>query len=163
VSVDLVILAGLAFFLVRGLLNGFVGEVAPVVGLAAGLAAGFGFAPDAAQWAAGHFHWAAGLAPGLLTVVAGVACFLAAYAAFRFAATLVAGRGEPGAAPGGIARLGGAVLGLAKGAVLVGFALLGTSWLLSGPAAQRLFESSPLARELSRLSGSLLAWAHAWL
>ncbi len=162
-GVDLVILAGLAFFLVRGLLNGFVGELAPVVGLVAGLAAGVGFAGEAALWAARQWSWAAGLAPGLLLVVAGVACFVLVYAACRLAALLLAGAGDRSEAPGGFARVGGALLGLLKGALVVGFALLGVSWLLAGPVSHRLLESSVLARGLTRFSSSLLTWAHGWL
>lgn len=162
-GVDLVILAGLAFFLVRGLLNGFVGELAPMVGLAAGATAALRFAGDAARWAAGEWSWAAGLAPGLLAALAGAAVFLLAYAACRLGALVLAGRREPGSAPGGVARLAGGMLGLAKGALVVGFVLLGTTWLLAGPVARRLLESSVLARELARLSSSILTWAHAWL
>jgi uncharacterized membrane protein required for colicin V production len=162
-GVDLVILAGLAFFLVRGLLNGFVGELAPLAGLAAGLAAGAAFGDDAARWAAREWGWAAGLAPGLLAILGYAACFVAGYAGCRLAATLLGGAGRPGAAPGGVARVGGALLGLAKGTLLVGFALLGCSWVLSDAAAHRLLQTSPLARELTRLSGSLLAWANTWL
>ncbi len=162
-GVDLVILAGLAFFLVRGLLTGFVGELAPVVGLVGGAAVGFRFAKPAALWAARQWGWAAGLAPGVLVLAAGAACFFAAYALCRLAALLFAGTGERGGAPGGLARVGGALLGLVKGSLIVGFALLGFSWLLADPVTERLFQSSILARELTRLSSSLLTWAHGWL
>jgi uncharacterized membrane protein required for colicin V production len=161
-GVDLGILAGLAFFLVRGLLNGLVGELAPLAGLVAGLAAGARLAPDAARWAAAEWSWAAGLAPTVLVSLSAVACFVAAYALCRLTAAWLGAR-RPGSAPGGFARLGGGVLGLAKGAVLVGFGLLGTSWLLSGATAHRLFQSSLLARGLTRLSSTLLDWAHTWL
>jgi uncharacterized membrane protein required for colicin V production len=162
-GVDLVILGGLAFFLVRGLLNGFVGELAPVAGLVAGVAAGVGFAGDVALWGARQWSWAAGLAPGLLLVVAGAACFGLAYAACRLAVLLLAGTGDRPGASGGFARAGGALLGLLKGALVVGFALLGLSWLLAGPVSHRLLASSVLARGLTRLSSSLLTWAHGWL
>ena len=161
-GVDLVILAGLAFFLVRGLLNGFVGELAPMVGLGAGAMAALRFARDAGRWAAAEWTWAAGLAPGILAVLGGAAVFLLAYAGCRLGAVLLAGWREP-SGPGGAGRLAGGMLGLAKGAVVVGFTLLGSTWLLAGPAARRLLESSVLARELTRLSSSLLTWAHAWL
>ncbi len=162
-ALDLLILAGLAFFLVRGLLNGLVGELAPLVGLAAGVAAAATFTPAAAVFAERQWSWVAGLAPGIRLWLAGVVVFVAAYAVCRLAASFLAGSGEPGRSPGGLARLAGAVLGLAKGAVLVGFALLGLSWLLAGPTAHSLLERSVMARELTRLSTSLLGWAHAWL
>lgn len=161
--VDLLILAGLAVFLVRGLLRGFVGELAPMVRLAAAAAAGVAFAREAALWAAGQWSWAAGLAPGLLVIVAGAACFLLVYAAGCLAALLLAGAGRAREGRGGFARAGGALLGLVKGALLVGFALLGFSWLLAGSVSHRLFASSVLARELTRVSGSLLTWAYGWL
>lgn len=162
-GVDLVILAGLTFFLVRGLLTGFVGELAPVIGLVSGAAVGVRFARPAALWVAREWSWAAGLAPGVLVLVAGAACFLAAYAACRLAALLFAGGGDRGGTPGGLARAGGGLLGLLKGGLIVGFALLGFSWLLADPVTERLFQSSVLARELTRLSSSLLAWANGWL
>ncbi len=162
-GIDLVILAGLAFFLVRGLLNGFVGELAPVVGLTAGLAAAAAFAPETAAFAERQWSWVAGLAPGVRTWLAGAAVFVAAYAVCRLAASFLAGGGEARRSPGGFARLAGALLGLAKGAVLVGFVLLGLSWLLAGPTIQSLLQRSVIARELTRLTTSLLTWAHVWL
>ncbi|HEY8368118.1 MAG TPA: CvpA family protein [Thermodesulfobacteriota bacterium] len=162
-ALDVVILAGLAFFLVRGLLNGVVGELAPLVGLAAGVAASATLTPQAVVLAERQWSWVAGLAPGVRLWLAGAVVFVVAYAICRLAASFLAGRGEPGRAPGGLARLAGAALGLAKGAVLFGFALLGLSWLLAGPTANSLLERSVMARELTRLSASLLGWAHAWL
>ncbi len=162
-GVDLVILAGLAFFLVRGLLTGFVGELAPVVGLVSGAFVGVRLARPAALWAAREWSWAASLAPGVLLLAAGAVCFFGAYAVCRLAALLFSGAGDRSGVPGGLARAGGALLGLLKGGLIVGFALLGFSWLLADPVTKRLFQSSVLARELTRLSSSLLAWAHGWL
>lgn len=162
-GLDLLILVGLAFFLVRGLLNGVASEIAPLLGLAAGVAAAAAFTPQAAVFAERQWSWVAGLAPGVRLWLAGVAVFVVAYAVCRLAASFLAGGGEPGRSPGGLARLAGGVLGLAKGAVLVGFALLGLSWLLAGPTAQSLLQRSVMARELTRLTTSILGWAHTWL
>src|SRR5512145_1301811 len=107
-GLDLLILAGLAFFLVRGLLNGIAGELAPLVGLAAGVAAAAVFTPEVAVFAERRWEVLAGLAPGVRLWLAGAAVFVAAYAVSRLAASVLAGRGEPGRSPGGLARLAGA-------------------------------------------------------
>jgi len=161
-GVDVAILAGLALFLARGLLNGFARELAPLVGAAAGLVAAFRLARPAALVAAEQWGWVAALPPSVRTVLAGGACFVVAYLLCRLTVLALAAAGGAGAA-GRLTRAGGALVGLLKGGLVVGLALLGLSWLVAGPIAHRLLERSVLARELTRLSGSLVTWAHQWL
>jgi membrane protein required for colicin V production len=145
---DALLLLSLAVFALRGYGRGFCREGLGLVGLFVGAVAAAGLGPKVAEsLVASHFgpaYVALPVAYMAIFAVVWVAATILGMIADRIAAVLFLG---------GVNRVGGAVLGSAKGAAILGFALLLAA---RAPGVAGTIEGSRLGRPLMQLAGRVL-------
>jgi len=148
---DALLLVLLVPFAFRGYFRGFCRETLGLIGLVGGVLAAGAAGPD--------------LARALLAerALPGWAAAPVAYAAIFLAAMLVAallGRIADGVARalllGGVNRLAGALFGCAKGAAVLGFALLVFEQVAPSSALRNVIASSRLGRPLEQIAGTVV-------
>ena len=151
-SVDLILLAVLLIFGLRGFFRGLFREILSVAGLIIGFLVAARYGDVAAQHAAQLWK----LSPLLLKGAGFVAIFFAIYFAFSVAGWLLH-RSEKMLFLKTVNRAGGVAIGVGKGAALAALAifLLNASALLSQPA-RNSFENSYLVPPLFQLGESLI-------
>jgi membrane protein required for colicin V production len=145
---DALLLVLLVPFALRGYFRGFCREGLGLVGLFAGAFAAAGFGPTLAE----------SLAASKVVPLWGAlpAAYMAIFAAVWVMAAvlgMVADRIARALFLGGVNRIGGAVLGSAKGATVLGFILLLAA---RAPGLADTIESSRLGRPLMQLAGHVL-------
>jgi membrane protein required for colicin V production len=150
--VDLILLAVLVLFGLRGFFRGFFREVLSLAGLIVGFFVAARYGDVAAQYVAQYWH----LSPLLLKGTGFVALFFVIYFGFNLAGWLLH-RSEKMLFLKTINRAGGIAVGVGKGAALAALAifLLTSSSLLSHPT-RKSFESAYLVRPLSQFGESLI-------
>lgn len=150
--VDVILLAVLVMFGLRGFFRGLFREILSVAGLVIGFLVAARYGDAAAQYAAQHWK----LSPLLLKGAGFVAIFFVIYFAFSLAGWLLH-RSEKMLFLKTVNRAGGIAIGVGKGAVLAALAtsLLNASALLSQPA-RNSFENSYLVPPLSQLGENLI-------
>lgn len=155
-EVDLVLLALLMLCAVRGFVRGVFRESMGLVGLVLGAGAAMHY------WrpAAALLRRVATLGPVVEQIAAGIAIFIVVNLLTHFAAMLLDRLGRA-AFLSTVMRLAGAVVGLGKGAVVLGVVLLLLrTYPLSPGLAEAIGASSlgaPLADVAARLLGTILA------
>jgi len=150
--VDLILLAVLGIFGLRGFFRGLFREILSLAGLIIGFLIAARYGDVAARYAAEHWK----LAPIMLKGAGFVAIFFVIYFAFSLAGWLLH-RSEKMLFLKTVNRAGGIAIGVGKGAALAALAvfLLNSSSLLSRPTRDSL-ESAYLVPPLSQLGESLI-------
>jgi len=150
--VDLILLAVLALFGLRGFFRGLFREVLSLAGLIVGFLIAARYGDAAAQYVAQHWK----LSPLLLKGAGFVTIFFLIYFGFNLIGWLLH-RSEKMLFLQTANRAGGIVMGVGKGAALAALALflLSSSSLLSQPARDSL-GSAYLVQPLSQLGESLI-------
>ena len=150
--IDLILLAILAIFGLRGFFRGLFREILSLAGLVIGFLVAARYGDVAAQYVAQHWK----LSPLLLKGSGFVAIFFVIYFGFNLAGWLLH-RSEKMLFLQTVNRAGGIALGVGKGAAVVALAvfLLGSSSLLSRPTRDSL-EHAYLVPPLSELGESLI-------
>lgn len=150
--VDLILLAVLALFGLRGFFRGLFREIFSLAGLIVGFLFAARYGDLAAQYVAQHWKWS----PLLLKGAGFVAIFFLIYFGFSLTGWLLH-RSEKMLFLQTANRAGGIVMGLGKGAALAALVifLLGSSSLLSKPALDS-FGKAYLVQPLSQLGESLI-------
>ena len=148
---DAILLLALGLFALRGYWRGFLRESFGLLGLVGGaLAAAAGSAPLAAELEARQ------LLPSLLALpVAGVALFLLVYLSALLSGIL-AERIAHAILLGGLNRVAGVAFGVAKGAALLGFALIFVQRLRPPPGLTQLIADSRLGAPLSAFATGVI-------
>jgi membrane protein required for colicin V production len=149
---DALLLILLVPFALRGWWRGFCREGLGLVGVFAGAFAAAAFGPAVAESLVAHeIGWPSVALP---------AAYLLIFTAVWMAATvvgMVADRVARALLLGGVNRIGGALLGSAKGATVLGFLLLAAA---RAPWLAATIEASRLGRPLMELAGSVLDTGH---
>ena len=151
-QLDALLLILLIPFALRGYWRGFCREGLGLVGVFAGAFAAAAFGPELAATLVAHeIGW-----PSVALPLAYLVIFTAVWMA---AAVLgaVADRIARALLLGGVNRVGGAILGSAKGATVLGFALLLAA---RAPWMAATIEASRLGRPLMQIAGSVLDTGH---
>lgn len=150
--IDLILLAVLAIFGLRGFFRGLFREILSLAGLIIGFLVAARYGDVAAQYVAQHWK----LSPLLLKGSGFVAIFFVIYFGFNLAGWLLH-RSEKMLFLKTVNRAGGIALGVGKGAAVAALAvfLLGSSSLLSRPTRDSL-EHAYLVPPLSELGESLI-------
>ena len=148
---DALLLILLIPFAFRGYFRGFCRETLGLVGLFGGVFAAAAVGPGRAP------------ALGARHVLPAVAAWPIAWAAIFLAAFVLAalaGRIADGLARalllGGVNRVAGALFGCAKGAAVLGFALLLSEQLVSSTSLTKAIAASRLGRPLAEIAGSVV-------
>ncbi len=150
-GVDLVLIVLLALCGLRGFVRGLFREATGLVGVVAG---GVG-AVVYSQAGAALLHHVLPLRPLAEQLAAGVVIFTAVNAVVHILAALL-DRVARAAFLGGPVRLAGALLGMGKGAAVLGFVLLGVRVYAPSPAVVDAIAESKLARPLVEAAAVLL-------
>lgn len=149
---DALLLVLLVPFALRGYWRGFCREGLGLVGLFVGAFAAAGFGPKLAESLVaskfGPLYVALPVAYAAIFAVVWVLASVLGRVTERIARALFLG---------GVNRFGGAVLGSAKGATVLGFLLL---FAARAPGVAGTIESSRLGRPLMQLAGSVLGSGH---
>ena len=150
--VDLILLAVLGIFGLRGFLRGLFREILSLAGLIVGFLVAARYGDVAAQYAAQHWKFA----PIMLKGAGFVAIFFVIYFGFSLAGWLLH-RSEKMLFLKTVNRAGGIAIGVGKGATVAALAifLLSSSSLLSQPTRDSL-ASAYLVPPLSQLGESLI-------
>ena len=119
VVVDIIIIVILLFFLISGIKRGLLRQVLQVVGIAAAFIGAFYFAHHLAAYLQGRFD----LAYQISLVIAAVVLFVGIILLFNFAGLAMQKLARV-TLLGPLDRIGGAVFGLIKGALLVSLLLV---------------------------------------
>jgi membrane protein required for colicin V production len=151
-QLDAVLLVLLVPFALRGYWRGFCREGLGLVGLFAGAFAAAAFGPRLAEALIAHQVWWPAAALPLAYLVIFTAVWMAAAVL-----GMVADRIARALFLGGVNRIGGAILGSAKGAAVLGFILLLAA---RAPGMADTIETSRLGRPLMQLAGSVLDTGH---
>ena len=151
-TLDAVLLAGLAGFGLRGFLRGFVRETTSLIAVVAAVAGVVLYAGRLAEALMAH-----GVAEAELALVgAGAATFLAIYLVVTFAGWAV-DRLAHALFLGPVIRILGIAFAVAKGAIVLGFALIvGQQWAPTVLSRERV-ETSHLAPPMVKLARVLIA------
>lgn len=128
---DLVIVVSLVLFTIRGVTNGFVGEIAGICSLVCGFWAARAWGMAASQW----FGFIAD--PSLRSIVAYTVVFIVVMLAIGLVARLLR-KLLAFSFAGWIDRIAGALLGLAKGLFV---------WALIIIVLEKLFQDAPFLRD----------------
>jgi membrane protein required for colicin V production len=150
-GVDLVLVLLLTLCGVRGFVRGLFREATGLIGLVAGGAA----AAAHAERGAAILHEMLPLGPLAEPLVAGIVIFTAANAVVHVLAAVL-DRVARAAFLGGPVRLAGALLGMGKGAAVLGFVLLGARIYAPSPAVAEAIAASKLGRPLVDMAVALL-------
>jgi membrane protein required for colicin V production len=150
--VDLILLAVLAVFGLRGFFRGLFREILSIAGLVVGFLVAARYGDRVADFVAQHWQ----LSPMLLKGAGFVAVFFLIYFGFSLAGWLLH-RSEKMLFLKTVNRAGGIVMGVGKGAALAALAifLLNSTSLLSRPTRDSL-ENAYLAPPLSQLGEDLI-------
>lgn len=145
---DALLLVLLVPFALRGYWRGFCREGLGLVGLFVGAFAAAGFGPGLAESLV-----ASKFGPAYVAVPVAYMVIFTAVWVLASVTGMIADRIARALFLGGVNRVGGAVLGSAKGATLLGFLLL---FAARAPGMADTIERSHLGRPLMQLAGSVL-------
>jgi len=149
---DALLLVLLVPFALRGYWRGFCREGLGLVGLFVGAFAAAGFGPTLAASLV-----ASKVGPPYVALPVAYAAIFAVVWVLASVLGRIADRIARALFLGGVNRVGGALLGSAKGATVLGFALLLAA---RAPGLADTIESSRLGRPLMQLAGSVLGSGH---
>ena len=148
---DALLLVLLVPFALRGWWRGFCRETLALAGLVGGALAAAAAGPELAKvFLARHLIPAPAALPAAWATIVLGACVVAALVG-RIADRLVRAL-----LLGGVNRVAGALFGAAKGAALLGFALLLAEQLAASPALTQAIAGSRLGRPLEQMAGTVI-------
>ena len=148
---DAILLILLVPFALRGWWRGLCRETLGLVGLSGGVLAAAAAGPTVAQRLLERHL----VPPGAALPIAWAAIFVGTFVVADLVGR-IADRLARALLLGGVNRLAGAFFGSAKGAALLGFALLFAEHALPSPALEQTIARSRLGRPLEQIAGSVI-------